>query len=49
LRLDDVVSHLTALEGIEEAFERLRRGVGAHTVVVLDEALAGTTGEPFVA
>jgi Zn-dependent alcohol dehydrogenase len=48
-RLDDVVWHLTALEGIGEAFERLRRGVGARTVVVRDEALAGAAGKPLVA
>jgi S-(hydroxymethyl)glutathione dehydrogenase/alcohol dehydrogenase len=37
-RLDvgDVVSHTCDLEGIEEAFERLRRGEGARTVVLLD-------------
>ena len=37
----DAVSHLTDLEGIEAAFERLRRGSGARTVAVLDAALAG--------
>jgi Zn-dependent alcohol dehydrogenase len=37
----DVVTHLTGLDGIEEAFGRLRRGEGARTVVVLDPALAG--------
>jgi S-(hydroxymethyl)glutathione dehydrogenase / alcohol dehydrogenase len=40
LELGDVVSHLTTLEGIEVAFERLRRGVGARTVVVVDADLA---------
>ena len=33
--------HLTGLDGIEEAFERLRRGSGARTVAVLDPAIAG--------
>ena len=37
----DVVSHFTDLEGIEEAFDRLRRGEGARTVAVLDPELAG--------
>jgi S-(hydroxymethyl)glutathione dehydrogenase / alcohol dehydrogenase len=40
LELADVVSHVTTLEGIEEAFERLRRGAGARTIVVLDHELA---------
>lgn len=33
LDLDGVVSHVTDLDGIQEAFERLRRGEGARTVV----------------
>jgi S-(hydroxymethyl)glutathione dehydrogenase / alcohol dehydrogenase len=37
----DVVTHLTGLDGIEDAFARLRRGEGARTVVVLDPELAG--------
>jgi Zn-dependent alcohol dehydrogenase len=41
LPVADAVSHLTDLDGIEEAFERLRRGSGARTVAVLDRALAG--------
>ncbi len=42
-RLDvaGVVSHLTDLDGIEAAFERLRRGEGTRTVAVLDRDLAG--------
>jgi S-(hydroxymethyl)glutathione dehydrogenase/alcohol dehydrogenase len=36
----DVVTHLTGLDGIEDAFARLRRGEGARTVVVLDPELA---------
>jgi Zn-dependent alcohol dehydrogenase len=35
------VSHVTDLSGIEEAFDRLRRGEGARTIAVLDPALAG--------
>jgi S-(hydroxymethyl)glutathione dehydrogenase/alcohol dehydrogenase len=40
----DVVTHVTGLDGIEEAFGRLRRGEGARTVALVDEALAGYTG-----
>jgi S-(hydroxymethyl)glutathione dehydrogenase / alcohol dehydrogenase len=39
--LASVVSHFTDLDGIEEALQRLRRGEGARTVVVLDAELAG--------
>jgi S-(hydroxymethyl)glutathione dehydrogenase / alcohol dehydrogenase len=37
----DVVTHTTDLDGIEDAFDRLRRGEGARTVALIDEALAG--------
>ena len=37
----DVVTHVTDLDGIEAAFERLRRGEGARTVALIDAALAG--------
>jgi S-(hydroxymethyl)glutathione dehydrogenase / alcohol dehydrogenase len=40
LELGDVISHITTLEGIDDAFARLRRGAGARTVVVLDRDLA---------
>jgi S-(hydroxymethyl)glutathione dehydrogenase / alcohol dehydrogenase len=42
-RLDvaGAVSDFTDLEGIEPAFDRLRRGVGARTVVVVDRESAG--------
>jgi S-(hydroxymethyl)glutathione dehydrogenase / alcohol dehydrogenase len=40
LQIGDAVSHLTDLDGIEEAFGRLRRGSGARTVAVLDADLA---------
>lgn len=40
LGLADVVSHRTDLDGVEAALDRLRRGEGARTVVVLDAALA---------
>ena len=41
LDVGNVVTHLTDLDGVEEALERLRRGEGARTVVVLDPELAG--------
>jgi Zn-dependent alcohol dehydrogenase len=41
LPLRDVVSDFTDLEGIDDAFDRMRRGVGARTVVVIDAAVAG--------
>lgn len=41
LDLARVVSHVVPLDGINEALDRLRRGEGARTVIVLDEALAG--------
>jgi Zn-dependent alcohol dehydrogenase len=40
LSLGDVISDVTDLEGIEDALERLRRGEGARTVVVIDGELA---------
>jgi S-(hydroxymethyl)glutathione dehydrogenase / alcohol dehydrogenase len=53
LAVADAVSHLTDLDGIEEAFDRLRRGSGARTVAVIDAELAGappvaTLAEPGV-
>jgi Zn-dependent alcohol dehydrogenase len=41
LELGDVVSDLIELEDIEAAFERLRRGEGDRSVVVIDPSLAG--------
>jgi S-(hydroxymethyl)glutathione dehydrogenase/alcohol dehydrogenase len=41
LEVADAVSHLTDLDGIEEAFGRLRRGSGARTVAVIDATIAG--------
>jgi S-(hydroxymethyl)glutathione dehydrogenase / alcohol dehydrogenase len=41
LDLAGVVTHTAPLDGVEEALERLRRGEGARTVLVLDVALAG--------
>jgi len=39
--LAGAVSRLAPLEGVQEALDRLRRGEGARTVLVLDEELAG--------
>jgi S-(hydroxymethyl)glutathione dehydrogenase / alcohol dehydrogenase len=41
LELADVVSELIGLADVEAALERLRRGQGARSVIVIDEALAG--------
>jgi S-(hydroxymethyl)glutathione dehydrogenase/alcohol dehydrogenase len=43
LELADMVSHLIELDAIPEAFERLRRGEGDRSVVILDPELAGAT------
>lgn len=39
--LADSVSHFTELDGIEEAFQRMRDGIGARTVVLVDPTIAG--------
>jgi S-(hydroxymethyl)glutathione dehydrogenase/alcohol dehydrogenase len=41
LEVADVVSDLGDLEGIGDAFDRMRRGEGARTVVLIDRELAG--------
>lgn len=41
LDLANVVTHIDGLDGIEAALERLRRGEGARTVLVIDAELAG--------
>jgi S-(hydroxymethyl)glutathione dehydrogenase/alcohol dehydrogenase len=41
LDLGDVVSYLISLDDVEAALERLRRGQGARSVIVIDEELAG--------
>jgi S-(hydroxymethyl)glutathione dehydrogenase / alcohol dehydrogenase len=41
LDLGDVVSYLITLDDVEAALERLRRGQGARSVIVIDEELAG--------
>jgi S-(hydroxymethyl)glutathione dehydrogenase/alcohol dehydrogenase len=41
LSIGDAVSDVSDLSGIDAAFDRLRRGVGARTIVLLDPELAG--------
>jgi S-(hydroxymethyl)glutathione dehydrogenase/alcohol dehydrogenase len=41
LDLAGVVTHTTDLDGVEAAFDRLRRGEGARTVVIVDPDLSG--------
>ena len=41
LALDDMVSHFIELDQIPEAFERLRRGEGNRSVVVIDPEFSG--------
>ncbi len=41
LDLAGVVTHLDSLDGVGTALERLRRGEGARTVLVMDAGLAG--------
>jgi Zn-dependent alcohol dehydrogenase len=42
-RLDvgGVVSHIVGLDGINDAFDRLRRGEGVRSLLVLDHEAAG--------
>ncbi len=42
LDLAGVVTHTDGLEGVEAALDRLRRGEGARTVLIIDAATAGT-------
>lgn len=41
--LSSTVSHVTDLEGINDAFDRMERGEGVRTVVVLDPQTLGST------
>ena len=41
LDLGEVISYLIGLDDVEDALERLRRGQGARSVIVLDDELAG--------
>lgn len=43
LDLASLVTHRVGLEQIPEAFERMRRGIGARSLVVLDQAAASST------
>ena len=43
LELADMVSHLIELDGAAEAMDRLRRGEGDRSVIVIDPELAGAT------
>ena len=46
LDLAEVVTHTSDLDGVNDALERLRRGEGARTVLVLDAGLAGAATPP---
>jgi Zn-dependent alcohol dehydrogenase len=46
LDLAGVVTHTTNLDGVEAALDRLRRGEGARTVVIVDPDLSGRGGAP---
>ncbi|HWD66066.1 MAG TPA: alcohol dehydrogenase catalytic domain-containing protein [Solirubrobacteraceae bacterium] len=41
LDLTQAISHVAPLAGVPDALERLRRGEGARTVIIVDEPLAG--------
>jgi Zn-dependent alcohol dehydrogenase len=41
LDLGAVVSHVGGLDGVDDALERLRRGEGVRTILLVDESLAG--------
>jgi S-(hydroxymethyl)glutathione dehydrogenase / alcohol dehydrogenase len=43
LELADMVSHLIELDGVADALDRLRRGEGDRSVIVIDPDLAGVT------
>ncbi len=43
LELADVVSHLIELDGVAGAMDRLRRGEGDRSVIIIDPSLAGAT------
>jgi S-(hydroxymethyl)glutathione dehydrogenase/alcohol dehydrogenase len=46
LAIGESVSSLTDLDGIEEAFARMRRGEGARSVAIIDPELAGIELRP---
>ena len=43
LDMGDVVSHLIELDQINDAFDRLRTGEGARSVIVIDADAAGVS------
>ncbi|MGZ4176200.1 MAG: zinc-binding dehydrogenase [Solirubrobacteraceae bacterium] len=43
LELADMVSHLIELDGVADAMDRLRRGEGDRSIIVIDPSLAGAT------
>ena len=43
IELADMVSHLIDLDGVPDALDRLRRGEGDRSVIVIDPSLAGAT------
>jgi len=43
IELADMVSHLIDLDGVPDALDRLRRGEGHRSVIVIDPELAGAT------
>jgi S-(hydroxymethyl)glutathione dehydrogenase/alcohol dehydrogenase len=49
LELADMVSHLIDLEDVPEALERLRRGEGDRSVIIVDPALAGVAATATIA
>ncbi len=48
LDMGDVVSHLIELDQINEAFDRLRSGEGARSVIVIDADAAGISAGPVI-
>jgi len=48
IELADMVSHLIDLDGVPEALDRLRRGEGDRSVIVIDPELAGATADGAV-
>jgi S-(hydroxymethyl)glutathione dehydrogenase/alcohol dehydrogenase len=46
LDLAGVITHVETLDGVEAALDRLRRGEGARTVLLVDPGLAGHPGAP---
>src|SRR5207302_1944807 len=49
LDLENVVQYLISLDDLEAALERLRRGHGARSVIIIDEQLAGGAAQLGIA